>query len=74
MITDRIRPHKVLLQLIKTMTKFEKQSSHRLNVFMNENVTVDFFVGENEPIYITARANDATVQLHRHDAYTVLLV
>ena len=49
MITDRIGRHKVLLQLIKTMTKLEKQNNHRLNVFMNENVTVDFFAGENEP-------------------------
>ena len=39
------------------MTKFEKQNSQRLNIFMSENVTVDFFVGENElnSLYNSAR-------------------
>ena len=30
-------------QLIKTMTKFEKQNKHRLNAIMNKDITVDFF-------------------------------
>ena len=57
MITDRIGRHKALLQLIKTMTKLEKQNNHRLNVFMNENVTADFFARECEPnnLYNSAR-------------------
>ena len=34
MITDRIGQHKVHYQLIKTMTKFEKETRHRVYVFI----------------------------------------
>ena len=37
MITDRIGQHKVLLPIVKTMKKFEKETRHRLYIFIEKN-------------------------------------
>ena len=40
MIWDRIGPHKVYYSLLKTMTKFEKQTSQWLHFFIKKKTTV----------------------------------
>ena len=43
-------------QLIKNMTKFEKQTNYRIKIFLNKNITVEFYfwgtVLENELDYL----------------------
>ena len=44
MITElELHDTKSCYQLIKTISKFEKQNNHWLNVFMNKDTTVNFF-------------------------------
>ena len=52
MITDRIGRHEVLLPIIKTMTKFEKETRHRLYIFMKKKAV------NSAKCEITARARD----------------
>ena len=59
-------------QLIKTMTKSEKQNNHRLNVLMNQKRnSCLFFNGsarENEPSSLQRVQMTRTVRLHWHEA------
>ena len=62
-------------QLIKTMTKIEKRTNHRLsaerlNVVINAEKHSSLL---NKVHRNSARKMTRTVQLHRHDTYTVLL-
>ena len=70
MITDRIGRHEVLLPINQNYDKIWETNNHQLNVFMNENVRVDFFAGENEPnsLYKSARKWRVLSNNTRHDA------
>ena len=70
-ITDRIGRYEVLLPINQNYDNIWETNNHQLNVFMNENVTVDFFAGENEPnglIYNSARKWRVLPNNTRHDA------
>ena len=76
MITGGIGKHEVLLPSIKTMTKFEQETRHRLSLFIKKKTKVNSAKCET-----TARPHGAICLLaqiapsnYKHDAYTVLLV
>ena len=55
-------------QLIKTMKNFEKKTSHWVNVFIKKRIVNSGNVGQQD-VHVKH-----TVQLHRHDVHSILLV
>ena len=75
MITGGIGKHEVLLPSIKTMTKFEQETRHRLSLFIKKtkvnSAKCETTARPHGAIYLLAQIAPSN---YKHDAYTVLLV